>query len=49
MFHTSWVPGHNASEYNRFYSASSGELYKVTRYQSAYEPYVIFKKDGPPW
>ncbi|KAF5320991.1 hypothetical protein D9619_001957 [Psilocybe cf. subviscida] len=49
MFHASWAPGHNASEYNRFYSASPGEVYKVTRYQSAYEPYVIFKKDGPPW
>lgn len=21
----------------------------MTRYQAAYEPYVIFRKDGPPW
>ncbi|PPQ88458.1 hypothetical protein CVT25_011584 [Psilocybe cyanescens] len=49
MFHASWGPGHNSSDYNHFYSAPSGEVYKVTRYQAAYEPYVIFKKDGPPW
>ncbi|KAH9485472.1 LARGE xylosyl- and glucuronyltransferase 2 [Psilocybe cubensis] len=49
MFHASWAPGHNSTDYNHFYSAPSGEVYKVTRYQSAYEPYVIFKKDGPPW
>ncbi|KAF9485941.1 hypothetical protein BDN70DRAFT_822694 [Pholiota conissans] len=49
MFHAFWGPGHNASDYQRFYSAPSGEVYKVTRYQSAYEPYVIVKRDGPPW
>ncbi|KDR75725.1 hypothetical protein GALMADRAFT_68789 [Galerina marginata CBS 339.88] len=49
MFHASWGPGHNASDYKHFYAAPSGEVYKVTRYQAAYEPYVIFKKDGPPW
>ncbi|KAF9565577.1 glycosyltransferase family 49 protein [Agrocybe pediades] len=49
MFHAFWGPGHNSSDYKRFYSAPSGEVYKVTKYQSAYEPYVIFKKDGPPW
>jgi len=49
MFHASWSPGHNSTEYSRFYTATPGELYKVTQYQSAYEPYVIMKKDGPPW
>ncbi|KAJ7287252.1 glycosyltransferase family 49 protein [Mycena rebaudengoi] len=49
MFHASWGPGHSSSDYARYYAAPPGEIYKVTTYQSAYEPYVIFKKDGPPW
>ncbi|KAJ7106032.1 glycosyltransferase family 49 protein [Mycena crocata] len=49
MFHANWAPGHSSTDYNRYYAASPGEMYKVTSYQSAYEPYVIFKKDGPPW
>ncbi|KAJ7668542.1 glycosyltransferase family 49 protein [Mycena polygramma] len=49
MFHASWGPGHSSTDYDRYYSAPPGEIYKVTNYQSAYEPYVIFKKDGPPW
>jgi len=47
--HAFWSPGHNATDYKRLYSSSPAEIYKVTKYQSAYEPYVIFKKDGPPW
>ncbi|KAJ7647643.1 glycosyl-transferase for dystroglycan-domain-containing protein [Roridomyces roridus] len=49
VFHASWVPGHSSTDYERYYGAAPGEVYKVTTYQSAYEPYVIFKKDGPPW
>ncbi|TFK51106.1 hypothetical protein OE88DRAFT_1630451 [Heliocybe sulcata] len=49
VFHRSWAPGHNSTDYPRFYSSRPGEVYKVTQYQSAYEPYVIFKKEGPPW
>ena len=49
MFHASWVPGHNSTDYKRFYAARPGEIYKVTQYQSAYEPYVVFNKEGPPW
>ncbi|KAJ7072628.1 glycosyltransferase family 49 protein [Mycena amicta] len=49
MFHATWAPGHSSTDYDRFISAPPGEIYKVTRYQSAYEPYVIFKRDGPPW
>ncbi|EPQ54157.1 hypothetical protein GLOTRDRAFT_139535 [Gloeophyllum trabeum ATCC 11539] len=49
IFHRSWAPGHNSTDYDRFYVAQPGEVYKVTQYQSAYEPYVIFKKEGPPW
>lgn len=49
MFHASWAPGHNSTDYERFYAGSPGEVYQVTGYQSAYEPYVIFKADGPPW
>ncbi|KAK0486153.1 glycosyltransferase family 49 protein [Armillaria novae-zelandiae] len=48
MFHASWAPGHNSTDYERFYAASPGEVYQVTEYHSAYEPYVIFKADGPP-
>ncbi|KAJ3514801.1 hypothetical protein NLJ89_g2157 [Agrocybe chaxingu] len=49
IFHASWGPGHNSTDYKRFYSGRSGEVYKVTRYQAAYEPYIILKRDGPPW
>jgi len=49
MFHSSWIPGHNSTNYERYYAARPGEVYKVDRYQSAYEPYVVFKKEGPPW
>ncbi|KAG9312076.1 glycosyltransferase family 49 protein [Chiua virens] len=49
MFHKSWAPGHNCSDYPRFYAAAPGEVYRIKQYQSAYEPYVIFKKEGPPW
>ncbi|KAJ7209709.1 glycosyltransferase family 49 protein [Mycena pura] len=49
MFHASWAPGHGSTDYDRYYAAPPGEVYKVTDYQSAYEPYVVFKKDGPPW
>lgn len=49
MFHAGWKPGHNSTDYSRFYSSRPGEIYKVTTYQSAYEPYIVFKKSGPPW
>jgi hypothetical protein len=49
MFHAAWPVGHNSTEYDKYYAAQPGEIYKVTRYQSAYEPYIIYKKDGPPW
>ena len=49
VFHRSWAPGHNSTDYARFYAAAPGEIYRVTSYQSAYEPYIIFKKEGPPW
>ncbi|KAF8070769.1 glycosyltransferase family 49 protein [Lyophyllum atratum] len=49
MFHASWAPGHNSTDYKKYYAAPPGDVYKVTQYHSAYEPYVIFKKEGPPW
>ncbi|KDQ08516.1 glycosyltransferase family 49 protein [Botryobasidium botryosum FD-172 SS1] len=49
MFHALWHPGHGNTDYERFYAAKPGEVYKVATYQHSYEPYVIFKKDGPPW
>ncbi|KAH8114420.1 glycosyl-transferase for dystroglycan-domain-containing protein [Phellopilus nigrolimitatus] len=56
MFHSSWTPGHNSTDYPRFlFQARPGEVYKVEseHYQYAYEPYVIFRREGPgagvPW
>ncbi|KAG6837060.1 hypothetical protein H0H93_015328 [Arthromyces matolae] len=49
MFHASWAPGHNSTDYKRYYAAPPGDVYKVTQYTPAYEPYVIVKKEGPPW
>jgi hypothetical protein len=47
MFHASWAPGHNSTDYARYLSPPPGgaqEVYKVTAYQSAYEPYAITSK-----
>lgn len=49
MFHATWPGGHNSTDYPRFYDAKPGEVYRVTQYQPAYEPYMVFKKQGPPW
>ncbi|KAF9447175.1 glycosyltransferase family 49 protein [Macrolepiota fuliginosa MF-IS2] len=49
MFHEGWPAGHNSTDYERYYAARPGEVYKVTQFQSSYEPYTIFRKDGPPW
>ncbi|KAK2463150.1 hypothetical protein APHAL10511_004805 [Amanita phalloides] len=49
MFHAAWGPGHNSTDYPKYYASRPGAVYKVTRYQPAYEPYIIFKKEGPPW
>ncbi|PFH52106.1 glycosyltransferase family 49 protein [Amanita thiersii Skay4041] len=49
MFHAGWAPGHNSTDYEKYYEAPAGTVYQVTQYQSAYEPYIIFKKEGPPW
>ncbi|KAJ3540167.1 hypothetical protein NM688_g6262 [Phlebia brevispora] len=45
-FHSSWAPGHNSTDYPRYFSIppGTGEIYKVSTYQSAYEPYVITSK-----
>lgn len=54
MFHASWAPGHNSTDYDRMlFKTQPGEVYRIARgnYQPAYEPYVIFRKDHPavPW
>lgn len=45
-FHSSWAPGHNSTDYGKYFAIppGTGEIYKVTSYQSAYEPYVITSK-----
>ena len=47
-FHASWAPGHNSTDYAKYFSIPPGsdEVYEVTQYQSAYEPYVIMSKRG---
>ncbi|TRM69143.1 glycosyltransferase family 49 protein [Schizophyllum amplum] len=49
MFHASWQPGHNSTDYGKYYVSSPGEVYEVTHYQPSYEPYIVMRKDGPPW
>ncbi|CAE6456413.1 unnamed protein product [Rhizoctonia solani] len=49
MFHQSWAPGHNNTDYGQYYAAQPGEIYRVITYQKSYEPYVIMRRDGPPW
>lgn len=48
MFHASWKPGHGATNYTRWYGTQPGEVYKVSTYTAAYEPYVIFSRDTAP-
>ncbi|KAG9285400.1 hypothetical protein G9A89_010875 [Geosiphon pyriformis] len=45
MFHSSWVRGHGATNYSKYYETQ--ELFKVTKYQYHYEPYVIFPQKTP--
>ena len=49
QFHRSWLPGHNSTDYPRYYRSKPGEVYRVRQYSHSYEPYVIFKKEGTPW
>jgi len=49
MFHKSWKPGHGNTDFERYYASPPGEVYRVNDYQHAYEPYVIFKREGTPW
>ena len=48
-FHASFSAGHNSTDYRRFYAAKPGEVYKVTQYQPAYEPYVVVRRDAGGW
>ncbi|KAG1835988.1 hypothetical protein DFJ58DRAFT_847237 [Suillus subalutaceus] len=48
VFHRTWAPGHNGTDYPRFYSVAPGEVYMVTQYHPTYEPGAIFRKEGPP-
>ncbi|KAH9941914.1 glycosyl-transferase for dystroglycan-domain-containing protein [Amylocystis lapponica] len=45
-FHASWAAGHNSTDYPRYDALppGSGAIYRVTTYQSAYEPYVIVSR-----
>ncbi|KAL7413546.1 glycosyl-transferase for dystroglycan-domain-containing protein [Mrakia frigida] len=48
-FHRSWLPGHSSTNYTQFYASATTDLYRVTSYQHAYEPYVIYPRVGPPF
>ena len=49
MFHAAWLPGHHSTDYDKYYKAPAGQIYRVTSYQYSYEPYIIFKKNSAPW
>lgn len=49
MFHKSWKPGHGSTDFERYYTTPSGQIYRVNNYQYSFEPYVIFKREGTPW
>ena len=49
MFHSSWAPGHNSTDYERFlYHSPPGTVYRIGQeaYTHAYEPYVILRREG---
>ncbi|KAG2222373.1 hypothetical protein INT45_006895 [Circinella minor] len=48
MFHNNWFKGHGSTNYTRWYETDD-DIYKVTKYDFSYEPYIIYKKDGSPW
>jgi hypothetical protein len=43
-FHAAWARGHQSTNYTKYYSIplGSGQVYRVVKHDSAYEPYVIF-------
>ncbi|GBE81042.1 glycosyltransferase family 49 protein [Sparassis crispa] len=45
-FHAAWAAGHNSTDYAQYDALPprSGTVYRVTTYQSAYEPYVIVSR-----
>ncbi|ORZ06456.1 glycosyl-transferase for dystroglycan-domain-containing protein [Absidia repens] len=48
MFHKSWLKGHGATDYQRWYASNTS--YVVTdAYDFSYEPYIIYNKQGTPW
>ncbi|ORZ10662.1 glycosyl-transferase for dystroglycan-domain-containing protein [Lobosporangium transversale] len=48
-FHSAkFEPGHGATDYQKWYRTTN-EIYKVTKFNHKYEPYVILKKEGTPW
>ena len=49
MFHRSWEAGHNNTDYVRYYTAPPGAVYRITEYQAAYEPYIVFRRDTLAW
>ncbi|KAI8330193.1 glycosyl-transferase for dystroglycan-domain-containing protein [Chlamydoabsidia padenii] len=47
MFHKSWLKGHGATDYNKWYA--SDDTYPVVDYDFSYEPYIIYPKQNTPW
>ena len=43
-FHAAWARGHQSTNYTMYYSIppGSGQVYRVVKHDSAYEPYAIF-------
>ena len=46
-FHKAWSRGHMATDYLKW--ANATQPYLVMEYGFSYEPYVIMRREGPPW
>ncbi|KAI9023427.1 glycosyl-transferase for dystroglycan-domain-containing protein [Hyaloraphidium curvatum] len=47
VFHADWERGHGPTDYGRWFRAR--EAYQISTYNFNYEPYVVMRRDDPPW
>lgn len=47
VFHADWERGHGPTNYQKWFATN--EPYQISTYNFNYEPYVIMRRDDPPW
>jgi glycosyltransferase-like protein LARGE len=47
VFHAEWERGHGPTNYQKW--VGTAEPFQISSYNFNYEPYVIMRRDDPPW